>query len=458
MPVARMSKRALCLSYRFPPQSYPVATRVEYVLNHLDGWQVDAVTAAESPQGGPHVTPHSVPCPAPEKLFSLLQSLRLGKMLDWVVWPDTSIFWLLPAYRKAHRLAQARSYDALIVFMMPYAPGLAGLALKRKTGLPLVLNLDDSPTCSDLHPTHPSRLHHRLAREIEDLYARHADALVYVSRRNMVRIRNRQPAEHRSKFHLVRWGSQPLPTPTASNPQGDDYHIVYTGGTSGWYRFLDEEPAALPMRFAKQLFRTWKQAGRYEVTPLDPRTHGPVYVGRAVQQVLHAYPEWEGRVHVDVYGERYPKPVTDTVLDRFGLQDIVHLHGRVPHDEALRRMTEADLLFMALPDRLDGSPGGRISAKTYEYLTTDRPILAALPPGENREYLQDKPGVHLAPPDGVGEMADILNRLIAASFDGDSLAVDRSDLRPQISSTARAKAFERVLNSVVATPAPAVSR
>jgi glycosyltransferase involved in cell wall biosynthesis len=146
-----------------------------------------------------------------------------------------------------------------------------------------------------------------------------------------------------------------------------------------------------------------------------------------------------------VYGKRYPESVENAVLDKFNLQDIVHLHDPVSHDEALRHMSEADLLFMALPNRLDGSPGGRISAKTYEYLRTDRPILGALPPGENREYLRDKPGVHLTPPDGIEDMADVMEHLATDSFNGRSIAVDRSELHPALSSTARAQKFEQIV-------------
>ena len=137
------------------------------------------------------------------------------------------------------------------------------------------------------------------------------------------------------------------------------------------------------------------------------------------------------------------------MLDKFELQNIVKLHGRVPHEEALRHMVEGDLLFMALPDRVDGSPGGRISAKTYEYLMTDRPILAALPPGENRDYLRDKPGVYLTAPDGIDEMAAVIADQASAAFEGHPARVDRSDLQPHLSSSARARAFEDVLEKIV---------
>jgi hypothetical protein len=443
-----MPKRLLCISYRFPPETYPLAIRVQYFLNHLcrKDWALDAVTAAPDaalPNDG--ATVHHVPSRTPSQLFRRIRDFRLGKLLDLLVWPDPYVFWAWPAYRKARELTRHNRYDAVATFMMPHSVGIAGLLMKRATGLPLVMNMNDSLTCSDMHPEHPTALHYRLARALEDQYVQSADAAIYVSRRNMERVRRRQPSEHHDTFHLIRRGAQRPSSPKRTTSDPDTFRIVYTGGTSGWYKFLeDEHSLSLP----KRLYRAWEEAGCHTTANLDYRTHGPVYVGRAVKQVIDRHPEWKGRVHVDIYGERYPRSVTDAVLSKFGISDIVDLQGQVPHDEALRQIAAGDLLFMALPNRLDGSPGGRISAKTYEYLMTDRPILAALPPVENRENLQDKPGVHLTSPDGINAMADVIANLTGAQFSGESIAVDRSALRPSLSSTARAERFERVVNGV----------
>jgi predicted transcriptional regulator of viral defense system len=45
-------------------------------------------------------------------------------------------------------------------------------------------------------------------------------------------------------------------------------------------------------------------------------------------------------------------------------------------------------------------------------------------------------------------MADVIANLTGTQFSGESIAVDRSALRPSLSSTARAERFERVVNGV----------
>jgi glycosyltransferase involved in cell wall biosynthesis len=447
-------KRLLCLSYRFPPETYPLVPRVKCFLERLraSSWTVDAVTAAERAAGGERLAVHRVQERSPTWLVEGMQRLRLGKLRDLLTWPDRFAFWIFPAFRKALQLVEEHRYDAIAAFMKPFSGGLAGVLVKRMTGLPLVLNLNDSPTCPDVHPTFPSWVHYRLARWLEDRFVREADALVYLSRRSLERVRARHPETLHDKFHLIRRGVRPLPPPAQSTDRTDDFRIVYTGGTSGWYRFQDDRPSSLP----RQLYRAWQELGRHEVAELDYRTHGPVYVGKAVQRLVERHPEWEGRVRVEVYGGRYPGDVEARVLADHGLSEIVRLHDAVPHEEALRHMRAADLLFMALPDRVDGTPGDRMSVKTYEYLMTDRPILAALPPGETRAYLRGKPGVHLTGPKDVADMTTVLETLAARRF-GDveekeeeaaPLAVDRAALKPELADTRRARAFEDVLEGV----------
>lgn len=449
-----MRHSLLSISYRFPPETYPLAMRIQYFLGHLQReWSIDAVTAAKDAEVE-GVTVHHVPPREADGFVQLMGRLRLTKIVDWCAWPDRFVLWLLPALYRAWQLCQRKRPEAILTFCMPYSTGLVGVLLKKLTGLPLVLNLNDSPTCTDMNAVFPSRLHYRLAHWMENWFVRNADAVVYVSKRNMERVRDRQPPTHRSKFHLIRRGVRPLPSLNEHPSRGDTFQIVYTGGMGGWH-FGDPDEA--PPSLLRRLYHRWQEWGTYHVEQLDPKTHSPIYIGQAIQAVIDEHPEWKGRISLDVYGNTFPEELTQNVLEGHGIQDVVHVHGPVSHEQALRHMQKADLLFQTLPGRVNETPGGRISAKTYEYLMTDRPILGALPPGENTEYLSDKPGVFLTDPWDVDGMSSILSRLTARAFAGDDLSVDRSSLRNQLLSTTQAQAFEEVLHSVLPSPQPETS-
>jgi glycosyltransferase involved in cell wall biosynthesis len=369
--------------------------------------------------------------------------MRLNKLLELVLWPDDSIFWVLPAIVAGRRIIKRRSPSAIVVFMMPYSAGLVGLALARMSGLPLILNLDDSPTCTDMHPDFPSRLHYRLARALEDRYARAADAIVYVSQTNLERVSSRQPAPIAERFHLVRYGADESEFRTLA-PSGDRFEIVYVGAMAGWWTLIEQ---ASPASRLKRIYGSWMRLGRYRRVELDDRTASPAVIGQAIELALAEHAQWRDRVQLSVYDNGYPRELVTRALAAAGIERVVTARDPVAHERVGDILAGADLLFLTLPRRVDGSPGGRISAKTYEYLMTDRPILGALPPGENWDYLADKPGVWLAEPDDVDALREAIVELAAAKFAGTPRTFARESIHEEIAYTARAREFEKAIDA-----------
>ena len=191
----------LCVSPSFSPDTTPTAIRAGKLLERLSAeWDVTVLTESHGQRPDGHVRVEVVRSWRPGRLLATLRRLRMDKVLEMVIWPDESIFWVLPAILSARRLIREIAPRAIVVFMMPYSGGLAGLVLSRLSGLPLILNLDDSPTCTDMHPYFATRLHYRLARALEDLYVRRADAVIYVSQTNLDSVSSRQPEHARPSF------------------------------------------------------------------------------------------------------------------------------------------------------------------------------------------------------------------------------------------------------------------
>jgi hypothetical protein len=449
----------LCISPSFAPETTPTAIRASKLLERLSTtWEVTVMTATQAPRPSEHVRVEVVRGRRPRRLLALLARLRLSKLAEIFVWPDESIFWVAPAILAARRLVREIRPQAIVVFMMPYSGGLAGVALSRLTGLALILNLDDSPTCTDMHPRFPTRLHYRLARALEDLYVRRADAVVYVSQTNLDAVASRQPERAREKLHLVRYGAERADAgaPTAADahteadgqaPLSERFEIAYVGAMSGWWSLLDEQAPASPLQ---RLYGAWTRLGRYQLATLDQRTSSPAVIGSAMLEALDAHPAWAGRIRLSVYGNPYPPALVERALASAGVERVVSVHGPVPHDQVTDILARADLLFITLPKRVDGSPGGRISAKTYEYLATDRPILAAVPAGENWDYLAGKPGVWLVAPDDREAMREAIVELAAAKLAGRPLTFDRGELQAELSYETRARELAAAISAGIA--------
>jgi hypothetical protein len=410
-------------------------------------WDVEVLTETTGTPLSARARVHHIRSRRPTRLLAALRALRLNKLSELLVWPDDSIFWVLPAVAAGRKIINRSSPSAIVVFMMPYSAGLIGLALARMSGLPLILNLDDSPTCTDMHPDFPSRVHYRLARALEDRYARSADAIVYVSQTNLERVSSRQPATVAERFHLVRYGADESEFRTPAPANRDRFEIVYVGAMSGWWSLIEQ---ATPTSRLKRVYSTWTRLGRFRRVELDTRTASPAVIGRAIELALADHTAWQGHVQMSVYDNGYPRDVVTHALAAAEIDRVVTARDPVAHELVADILAGADLLFLTLPRRVDGSPGGRISAKTYEYLMTDRPILAAVPHGESWDFLAGRRGVWLAEPDDVEAMRAVIVELAAAKFAGRPATFAREDVREEISYATRAREFEGAIRAGIA--------
>lgn len=442
--------RFLAIANSFSPATTPTSNRTTKLLKHLKKtWDIQVITATPN-SVIEDVAVHIVKPWYPGGLLKWMSKLKLDKLIQLFVFPDDDIFWVIPSILKGMKIIKQEKSEAIVVFMMPYSAGLIGIILKWITGLPLILNLDDSLTCTDMHPFFPTWLHYRMTSWLEDFYVRQADQIIYVSKFNLEDVKRRQPLSQQSKFNLVRYGADVddffHQRDVSLSQKSPDFSIVYIGGMNGWYDFC--EPLEKPSIF-KKIYQWWMRLGRYEISKVDFKTSSPMFIGDAVKQVLSQEKLWKDRIKVDIYGNKFPDSVVNTALSNQELTDIVSVSGSIPNTRAIQIACDADLLFMTLPKRMDGSSGGRISAKTYEYLMSDRPILAALPQGENWNYLENQPGVYLVNPDDITGMAQVIAHLVSRKFLGESLSVDRRDLQQELSYVQKSLEFSQVLNSVV---------
>jgi hypothetical protein len=452
----------LCISHTFPPKINPLSNRVSKLLSGFQkDWKIIALTDTENAFLNDAAKIHIVKPWTPKLLINILSKLKLGKLLDLLVWPDQSVFWILPALIKGYQIIKQEKPDVILVFLMPYSASLVGVWLKWLTGVPLIFNLNDSISCTDMHPYAPTWIHHRLEMWLEYLYGRHGDALIYVSQINLEIAQKRQSVDQQSKFHLIRCGidpaeySSPIATETDKSidiSSNDSFNIIYTGGMNGWHHFVNasEESNSLnnPLKNPlKKLYRNWMEWGKYYRATVDFRSSSPVFIGKAMQQAIAQNPEWKDKLHLKLYGNGFPDDVVNKVLETQGLTDLVDVFGKTPHSQVIQIARQADLLLITLPDRPDGASGGRISVKTYEYLMTDRPILAAIPKGENWNYLNGKPGVWIVEPMDIEGMYKVINMVVTAQMSGSPLRFDRTAIHQQISYTKLTEDFLKVLEA-----------
>jgi glycosyltransferase involved in cell wall biosynthesis len=146
---------------------------------------------------------------------------------------------------------------------------------------------------------------------------------------------------------------------------------------------------------------------------VDILTRSHVYLLEAIERVEAARPELAGRIELHLAGE-----LTDAdreVASRFSR---VKAYGHLPHADAVALARSADLLFVPMHDLPEGRRAGLVPCKSYEYLATGRPILAALPDGDARDLLGRFARVSICRPSDVPAMAAAIAELVAEGGGG----------------------------------------
>jgi glycosyltransferase involved in cell wall biosynthesis len=96
------------------------------------------------------------------------------------------------------------------------------------------------------------------------------------------------------------------------------------------------------------------------------------------------------------------------LVTRSGVADLVEMPGYLSHAETVKQLRTADLLFLPMHGLPRGERARIVPGKTYEYLGARKPILAAVPEGDARDFVVQSGLGSVCEPDDVPAMARIL--------------------------------------------------
>lgn len=144
---------------------------------------------------------------------------------------------------------------------------------------------------------------------------------------------------------------------------------------------------------------------------IDRTGRTPHHLFRAAAELGRSSPDFARDVRFRFIGSIDP-PLERCVRDS-GLADRTTLDGYRPHREIVESMRTAGALFLPGAGLPPGTRELIVPGKTYEYLASGRPILAAIAPGDARSLVESAGGGYVCDPCSVGSIADALRRLHA---------------------------------------------
>jgi glycosyltransferase involved in cell wall biosynthesis len=293
--------------------------------------------------------------------------------LKWVVIPDIQMGWNAFALKPALRILGAA--DAIYTTSPNESAHLLGLALKKLTGKPWVVDLRDPWTFESVGKhLRDSRFRMFVERRMERACFGSADAIVINTPQAARRYRAIYP-EYAGKMRTITngfdagemaraAGASDLPTPWRDVPEGA--FVISHIGEFFRYKGAERTPETILRAFEELLAEGAVSTGECRV----------IFAGGLPSETL----------------ER---------INALGLEDLIDAPGVVSHFDAMRLMLGSDLLIL-----FDPNEDGRtyVRSKLYEYLGTGKPILGAVPEGASRELLEKTGSGLLVHPDDVEGM------------------------------------------------------
>ncbi|MEW6107213.1 MAG: hypothetical protein AB1563_12795, partial [Bacillota bacterium] len=161
---------------------------------------------------------------------------------------------------------------------------------------------------------------------------------------------------------------------------------------------------------------------------------GSLYSGRSPESYLHAWSNVVSRLPESLRNRIVIQFIGNSgyteaghLVTRFGLGEYVDFRPSMDKRAAFEAMKASTVLVsLQGPEYVYA-----ISAKVYDYLMTQRPILAIVPTdGCEAKLLLKFPGTFLADPGNIGQIEEAINNVLSMIWSGKSLIRDPDALEP----------------------------
>jgi glycosyltransferase involved in cell wall biosynthesis len=387
-------RRVLFLAQQFPPIGFATGRTVA-CARHLPehGYEVVVVTGP-----GEHSSRWAQPDPALMERIADVDVARVdgrmppdrsgmsARLARWLEQPSPWVNWWVKSARETARSLDG-PFDLILANLIPYETAFAAAKLSRELRIPWVADLED-PWALDEMRVAPTRLNYRIDRTRMRFGLETATGIIMNCREAANRLRTEMPDLGRVVAGIPHGF-------TAEDFDGrpahrDDlaFRIVHTGSLHTQLG-IDHRRSA----------RMRRLLGGTSVD-VDILTRSHVNVIAAIDRLLESEPRIAGRIELHLAGH-----LTDADRAVIGDRPYVRTYGQLSHGDTIALARSADLLFLPMHDMPEGRPAGLVPCKTYEYLATGRPILAAVPDGDARDLLSRFRRAHVVRPADVGAMA-----------------------------------------------------
>lgn len=255
--------------------------------------------------------------------------------------PDSRIFWLPFALIKLWQLNRTNPIDMMIASMPPFTTGLIGILFQQWIKIPVILDFRDAWTCNPYLPEMGS-VYSFLNEKMEKFCVERAKGIIFVNPKLQKYYEKKYPDISTKPIINIRNGFD-----------SDDFKSV------------SKTAKSFKQPFTIGIMGTIYSQGNRPITLL-----------KAVEELIKEEPQFESQICLKFLGKWSSDFLK--LLSQFQIKKNVELIPYMPHQRALKKAEEFDVLSLSIESKLQGSElvtPGRI----YEYIRLSKPILALCP-------------------------------------------------------------------------------
>jgi len=349
----------------------------------------------------------------PGKIFNSTFSRKfLGKFfglesLDWI-----RIFLL-----QASSVIRSEKPDLIYASASPFWMAQVGQKISSDHGIPWVLDMRD-PWALDPLTCYTTYWHYK--REISHMkrLCRSAQAVILNTPDALNAFRNNFPELPSNKSFCITngWDEEDFGSDIQGFTQSEKSRqltIAFTGTFMTDYAVTSDYSARIILG---RKFRKLSDIFRYFPVPSNLLARTPYYLFQAVRRLLDS-----GAIHENDIKLVFAGATTledKRLVEMFQLESVVEFKDHLNHKDSVRLLLSADCLFLPLHEPRNGASPLTVPGKTYEYLAARKPILALVPHGDCRDFVQESGLGLICEPTDVEQIMQALMNLVKKQREG----------------------------------------
>ena len=276
-------------------------------------------------------------------------------------YPDGMKYWHESAFKEASKIMDTEEIDAIISSSWPITCHTIAKDLKERQNIPWIADLRD---LWNLNPyVSHTFIRNYFEKRLELKTFENADALTTTTDLAAETLSTLHP-----KSRIV---------PILSGYDKDDFKFLEEL-VSKRDDFSSDSPEKLKFIYAGSLY-----GGKRD----------PTYLFEAIRQLEDENKLDPSKISIEFYGD---STGLEDIANRYGLLDIVHIGGKIAHEEVLKKQLDSDVLLLISWD--NEKEKMFIPGKIYEYFALKKPVLSiGYKEGSLKDLIEEtKVGYHVS--------------------------------------------------------------